>query len=110
MVHTSWATGKDHTECPKSLSSKAEASEETRRTPRYDEPLSDARTLHGKRRGSARQGWAGEKSDFFSILLVEPHMGSQLVIVECRMTYAPDSRVVAFHVGNQGGHLLATCC
>ena len=33
------------------------------------EPLSDARTPHGKRRVSARWGWAGKKSDFFSILL-----------------------------------------
>ena len=33
------------------------------------EPLSDARTPHGKRRVPARLGWAGEKSDFFSILL-----------------------------------------
>ena len=32
------------------------------------EPLSDARTMLGERRVSARQGWAGEKSDFFSIL------------------------------------------
>jgi hypothetical protein len=40
------------------------------RTLRYVvEPLSDARTPHGKRRVSARQGWAGEKIDFFSILL-----------------------------------------
>src|SRR4029077_19314986 len=40
------------------------------------EPLSDARTTHGKRRVSARQGWAAEKSDFFSILpglLDRPH-------------------------------------
>ena len=34
----------------------------------YVESLNDARTLHGKRRVSARRGWAGEKSDFFSIL------------------------------------------
>jgi len=34
------------------------------------EPLSDARTPLGKRRISARRGWAGEKGDFFSILLV----------------------------------------
>ncbi len=33
------------------------------------ELLSDARTLHGKWRVLARRGWAGEKSDFFSILL-----------------------------------------
>jgi hypothetical protein len=33
------------------------------------EDLNDARTLHGKRRVSACRGRAGEKSDFFSILL-----------------------------------------
>ncbi len=33
------------------------------------EPLSDARTQPGKRRVLARRGWAGEKGDFFSILL-----------------------------------------
>jgi hypothetical protein len=31
--------------------------------------LNNARTPHGKRRVSARRGWAGEKSDFFSLLL-----------------------------------------
>jgi hypothetical protein len=35
------------------------------------EGLSDTRTMHGERRVSARQGWAGEKSGFFSILLEE---------------------------------------
>ena len=35
---------------------------------RYGEPLSEARTPQGKKRVSARWGWAGEKSDFFSIL------------------------------------------
>jgi hypothetical protein len=40
----------------------------------YVEDLSDARTTHGKRRVSARLGWAGEKSGFFSILL--EHRGS----------------------------------
>ena len=35
----------------------------------YVEPLSDARTPDGNRRVSARWGWAGKKSDFFSILL-----------------------------------------
>ena len=39
---------------------------------RYVEPLREARTPHGKRRVSARRGWAGEKSDFFSILLSSP--------------------------------------
>jgi hypothetical protein len=33
------------------------------------ELLSDVRTPPGERRVSARLGWAGEKSDFFSILL-----------------------------------------
>jgi len=36
------------------------------------EGLNDARTKHGKRRVSARRGRAGEKSDFFSILLACP--------------------------------------
>jgi hypothetical protein len=49
--------------------SKAAASKVARRTLRYVEPLGDARTMHGKRHVSARLGWAGEKSDFFSILL-----------------------------------------
>src|SRR5262245_60001076 len=35
----------------------------------YVEDLNDARTKHGTRRVSTRLGWAGEKSDFFSILL-----------------------------------------
>jgi hypothetical protein len=34
----------------------------------YVEGLNDVRTMHGKRCVSARLGWAGEKSDFFSIL------------------------------------------
>jgi hypothetical protein len=55
--------------CSKRPFSKAAASEEARRTLRYVEPLSDARSLQGKRRVSARLGWAGEKSDFFNILL-----------------------------------------
>jgi hypothetical protein len=33
------------------------------------EGLSDARTLPGKKRVSARRGWVGEMSDFFSIRL-----------------------------------------
>ena len=36
---------------------------------RYVEALSEARTLHGKRRVSAHRGWVGEKIDFFNILL-----------------------------------------
>ena len=35
----------------------------------YIEGLNDARTPYGKRRVSARQGWAGEKGDVFSTLL-----------------------------------------
>jgi hypothetical protein len=35
----------------------------------YVEGLNDARTKFGERRVSARQGWAGEKIDFFSTLL-----------------------------------------
>ena len=35
----------------------------------YAESLNDVRTPQGTRRVSARQGWEGEKSDFFSILL-----------------------------------------
>ena len=48
---------------------KAAASEEVKRTLRYVESLSDARTKPGERRVSARRGWAGEKRGFFSILL-----------------------------------------
>jgi hypothetical protein len=48
---------------------KAAASKEARRTIRYVESLREARMPHGKMRVLARWGWAGEKSDFFSILL-----------------------------------------
>jgi len=37
------------------------------------EPLSDARTKPGARCVSARRGWAGEKRDFFTILLDGTH-------------------------------------
>jgi hypothetical protein len=37
----------------------------------YVEGLNDPRTKHGKWHVSARWGWAGEKSVFFSILLEE---------------------------------------
>jgi hypothetical protein len=36
---------------------------------RYVEPLSETRTKPGERCVLAHLGWAGEKSDFFSILL-----------------------------------------
>ena len=46
------------------------------------EPLSEVRTPHGKRRVSARQGWAGEKSDFFSVLLeVEPELSIAEILI-----------------------------
>ena len=54
MAHRPWATDEDPAGCSKRLSSKAAASEEARRTLRYVEPLSDART---------------KLTDFFSILL-----------------------------------------
>jgi hypothetical protein len=53
-VRTSWITGEPHAGCSKWLSSKAAASEEARRTLRYVEPLSVART---------------KLADFFSMLL-----------------------------------------
>ena len=87
-----WAFGitkEFHAGCSKSPISKAAASEDARRyQPHFvwpfacrmdlgerrisshtSEPLSDARTLPGERRVSARKGWAGEKSDFFNTLL-----------------------------------------
>ena len=69
LVCTSRITGVHHAGCSKMSSSKAAASEDARRTLRYVEPLNAARTPHGEKRVSARWGWAGEKSDFFSILL-----------------------------------------
>ncbi|TLY27698.1 MAG: hypothetical protein E6K66_00395 [Nitrospirae bacterium] len=64
-----WAKVRTLAGCTKRPFSKAAATEEARRTLRYVEPLSDARTPHGTRLVSARLGWAGEKSDFFSNLL-----------------------------------------
>jgi hypothetical protein len=59
--------------CSKRPSSKAAASEDPEAYPLgYVEDLSDARTSYGKRRISVRRGRAGEKSDFFSILLGRP--------------------------------------
>ncbi len=56
--------------CSQSSSSKAAASEDPEAySLGYVEDLNDARTTHGKRRAEARQGRAGEKSDFFSIPL-----------------------------------------
>jgi hypothetical protein len=53
----------------------AAAREGPKRTWGYVEDLNDARTLHGERRVLARRGRAGEKSDFFSILLVASFEG-----------------------------------
>jgi hypothetical protein len=41
----------------------------------YVEHFDEPRTLHGKKRVSARWGWAGEKSDFFSSL---PRLGKSI--------------------------------
>src|SRR5436853_4453704 len=49
---------------------KAAASEESRHRLRYVEPLREPRTKLGERCVLAHQGWAGEQSDFFSILLI----------------------------------------
>jgi hypothetical protein len=45
---------------------------------KYVEGLNDAGTLHEKRRVSARLDWAGEKRDFFNILLVLGEEGDWL--------------------------------
>jgi hypothetical protein len=44
------------------------------------EPPSDARTKPGERRGSARRGWAGEKSDFSAscLRLVRDHAHTKI--------------------------------
>src|SRR5437867_4222857 len=60
-----------HAGCSKRPFSKAAASEYRKAySLGYVEDLNDVRTPHGKGRVSARRGRAGEKSDFFSILLV----------------------------------------
>ena len=69
MADTFGTRGEHTRRMLKKAASKAAAREEASRTLRYVEPLSEARTPHGKRRVSARRGWAGEKSDFFSIQL-----------------------------------------
>jgi hypothetical protein len=61
MVRTSGTMGEHHAGCSKRPSNKAAASEEARRTLRYVEPLSDART---------------KLADFFSILLEGPSGGA----------------------------------
>ena len=62
MVRTSRTMGELHAGCSKSLSSKAAASEEARRTLRYVELLSKART---------------PRADFFSILLLNARLALQ---------------------------------
>jgi hypothetical protein len=64
MVRTSGTMGEHHAGCSKRSSSKAAASEEARRTLRYVEPLSAART---------------KLADFFSILLEGPPGGANQI-------------------------------
>ena len=63
--------------CSKRPFSKAAASEEARRTLRYVESLSDAKTPNEQRRVLTRQCRAGEKGDFLSILLKVDTNGSR---------------------------------
>jgi len=63
------------------------------------EPLSDARTPLGERRVSARQGWAGEKSDFFSILLGagrrrQMHFDARVFLIDVFVEVGFDDAVV----------------
>jgi len=59
---------------------------------RYVEDLNDARTLHGEKRVSARRGWAGEKSDVFSHLLVYcRHDDSSRIMAQTTMSELPSS-------------------
>jgi len=72
MVRTSRTTERHLAGCSKSLSGKAAASKEARRTLRYVEPLSEARTT---------------LADFFSILLEGPPGGAnQIKIVGEQLT------------------------
>ena len=58
--------------CSKSSSGKAAGESKPEAYPqRYVEDFDEPRTKHRERRVSARRGRAGEKSDFFSILLEE---------------------------------------
>ena len=85
--------------CSKRPFSKAAASEEARRTLRYVEPLSDARTLPGERCILAHRGWAGEKRDFFSILLGtgrrrQTHFDARVVLIDVFVEVGFDDAVV----------------
>ena len=56
--------------CSKSSSGKAAGESKPEAYPQgYVEDFDEPRTKHGERHVSARRGRAGEKSDFFSILL-----------------------------------------
>jgi hypothetical protein len=58
--------------CSKRPPSKAAGESKPEACPQgYVEDFDEPRTKHGKRRVLARRGRAGEKSDFFSILLGE---------------------------------------
>ena len=56
------------------------------------------RTLHGKGRVSARLGWAGEKSDFFSILLTNTAMAANR-----GSSKAPNRDLAPYNRGCYGG-------
>ena len=74
LVRMPGTTGKHHAGCSKRLSSKAAASEEARRTLRYVEPLSDART---------------KVAGFFSVLLGAAVEGERLYrrVVTCAIDF-----------------------
>ena len=82
MVHTCGTTEEYFHRMLKKAVQQGPASEEVKRTPRYVEPLSDARTPLGEKCVLAHRGRAGEKSDFFSILL-----GIDLRVVQCYVLY-----------------------
>ena len=63
------------------------------------EPLSDARTLPGERRVLAHRGWAGDKRDFFSILLGtgrrrQMHFDARVVLIDVFVEVGFDDAVV----------------
>ena len=69
MAYRSWTTDENHAGCSKSPPARPQRVK-VRGVPLvYVEGLNDARALHEKWRVSVRQGRAGEKSGFFSILL-----------------------------------------
>jgi len=68
-VHTAFRVGRSHFQLDLANVKAPTAFPTSEKLIRNFEPLSEARTPHGTRRVSARQGRASEKSDFFSILL-----------------------------------------